>query len=106
MAGVVQLKDYLIRAFFALITVGIVLLIANIFNIRIEVKDYAFLVVVAIGGGWGGWYLYKNKVIKMIKAFQSNTECLLLFPPIINNEIQTANTNYPNKHIKRHRIST
>lgn len=77
MAGVVQLKDYLIRAFFALITVGIVLLIANIFNIRIEVKDYAFLVVVAIGGGWGGWYLYKNKVIKMIKAFQSNTECLL-----------------------------
>lgn len=54
MAGVVQLKDYLIRAFFALITVGIVLLIANIFNIRIEVKDYAFLVVVAISGGWGG----------------------------------------------------
>ena len=61
MAGVVQLKDYLIRAFFALITVGIVLLIANIFNIRIEVKDYAFLVVVAIGGGWGGWYLYKKQ---------------------------------------------
>ncbi|KMQ19805.1 hypothetical protein TU69_17710, partial [Bacillus cereus] len=49
------MKDYLIRAFFALITVGIVLLIANIFNIRIEVKDYAFLVVVAISGGWGGW---------------------------------------------------
>ncbi|AFU15736.1 hypothetical protein bcere0017_48360 [Bacillus cereus Rock1-3] len=61
MAGVVQLKDYLIRAFFALITVGIVLLIANIFNIRVEVKDYAFLVVVAIGGGWGGWYLYKKQ---------------------------------------------
>ncbi|MES9667056.1 hypothetical protein [Bacillus nitratireducens] len=40
---------------------GIVLLIANIFNMRIEVKDYAFLVVVAIGGGWGGWYLYKKQ---------------------------------------------
>jgi len=25
------------------------------------VKDYAFLVVVAIGGGWGGWYLYKKQ---------------------------------------------
>lgn len=61
MAGVVQLKDYLIRAFFALITVGIVLLIATIFNIRVEVKDYAFLVVVAVGGGWGGWYLYKKQ---------------------------------------------
>ncbi|PFJ04481.1 hypothetical protein COI88_14510 [Bacillus cereus] len=55
------MKDYLIRAFFALITVGIVLLIANIFNMPIEVKDYAFLVVVAIGGGWGGWYLYKKQ---------------------------------------------
>ncbi|QDD86378.1 hypothetical protein [Bacillus cereus] len=55
------MKDYLIRAFFALITVGILLLIANIFNIRVEVKDYAFLVVVAIGGGWGGWYLYKKQ---------------------------------------------
>lgn len=61
MTGVVQLKDYLIRAFFALITVGILLLIANVFNIRVEVKDYAFLVVVAIGGGWGGWYLYKKQ---------------------------------------------
>lgn len=61
MTGVVQLKDYLIRAFFALITVGILLLIANILNIRVEVKDYAFLVVVAIGGGWGGWYLYKKQ---------------------------------------------
>ncbi len=61
MTGVVQLKDYLIRAFFALITVGILLLTANIFNIRVEVKDYAFLVVVAIGGGWGGWYLYKKQ---------------------------------------------
>ncbi|MEQ3591185.1 hypothetical protein ABM560_05355 [Bacillus albus] len=71
------MKDYLIRAFFALITVGIVLLIANIFNIRIEVKDYAFLVVVAIGGGWGGWYLYKKQSNQMIKAFQSNTGCLL-----------------------------
>ena len=60
MTGVVQLKDYLIRAFFALITVGILLLTANIFNIRVEVKDYAFLVVVAIGG-WGGWYLYKKQ---------------------------------------------
>ena len=56
MTGVVQLKDYLIRAFFALITVGILLLIANILNIRVE-----FLVVVAIGGGWGGWYLYKKQ---------------------------------------------
>ncbi|ALQ70589.1 hypothetical protein COK00_26635 [Bacillus cereus] len=55
------MKDYLIRAFFALITVGIVLLIANIFNIRIEVKHYAFLIVLAIGGGWGGWYLYKKQ---------------------------------------------
>ncbi|MFJ8415853.1 hypothetical protein ACQKNN_23575 [Bacillus paramycoides] len=55
------MKDYLIRAFFALITVGILLLIANIFNIHIEVKDYPFLVVVAIGGGWGGWYLYKKQ---------------------------------------------
>ena len=61
MTGVVQLKDYLIRAFFALITVGILLLIANIFNIRVEVKDYAFLVVAAIGGGWGGWYRYKKQ---------------------------------------------
>ncbi|MCC0760293.1 hypothetical protein [Bacillus sp. BRTN] len=55
------MKDYLIRAFFALITVGIVLLITNIFNIRIEVKDYAFLIVLAIGGGWGGWYVYKKQ---------------------------------------------
>ncbi|MFJ8355444.1 hypothetical protein ACIQ69_19040 [Bacillus paramycoides] len=55
------MKDYLIRAFFALITVGILLLIANIFNIHVEVKDYPFLVVVAIGGGWGGWYLYKKQ---------------------------------------------
>lgn len=61
MTGVVQLKDYLIRAFFALITVGVLLLIANIFNIHVEVKDYPFLVVVAIGGGWGGWYLYKKQ---------------------------------------------
>lgn len=61
MTGVVQLKDYLIRAFFALITVGILLLIANIFNIHVEVKDYPFLVVVAIGSGWGGWYLYKKQ---------------------------------------------
>ncbi len=68
MAGVVQLKDYLIRAFFALITVGIVLLIATIFNIRVEVKDYAFLVVVAIGGGWGGWYLYKKQTNKSDKG--------------------------------------
>ena len=76
MTGVVQLKDYLIRAFFALITVGILLLIANIFNIRVEVKDYAFLVVVAIGGGWGGWYLYKKQNKKIIKAFRNNMECL------------------------------
>ncbi|CAM3960670.1 hypothetical protein COJ48_13895 [Bacillus cereus] len=55
------MKDYLIRAFFALITVGILLLIANIFNIHVEVKDYPFLIVVAIGGGWGGWYLYKKQ---------------------------------------------
>ncbi|HDR7794371.1 TPA: hypothetical protein QCY19_003006 [Bacillus luti] len=55
------MKDYLIRAFFALITVGILLILATIFNIRVEVKDYAFLVVVAIGGGWGGWYLYKKQ---------------------------------------------
>ncbi|EJR48747.1 hypothetical protein IIM_03924 [Bacillus cereus VD107] len=55
------MKDYLIRAFFALITVGVLLLIANIFNIHVEVKDYPFLVVVAIGGGWGGWYLYKKQ---------------------------------------------
>lgn len=68
MAGVVQLKDYLIRAFFALITVGIVLLIATIFNIHVEVKDYAFLVVVAIGGGWGGWYLYKKQSDKSDKG--------------------------------------
>ncbi|MED0961637.1 hypothetical protein [Bacillus paramycoides] len=55
------MKDYLIRAFFALITVGILLLMANIFNIHVEVKDYPFLIVVAIGGGWGGWYLYKKQ---------------------------------------------
>ena len=61
MAGVVQLKDYLIRAFFALILVGNILVIANIFNVRIEVKDYTFRFVVAMGGGWGGWYLYKKQ---------------------------------------------
>ncbi|KAB2441846.1 hypothetical protein F8163_17690 [Bacillus luti] len=30
-----------------------------------------------------GTYI-KNKVIKMIKAFQSNMECLLLLPSILN----------------------
>ncbi len=60
MTGVVQLKDYLIRAFFALLTVGIALGIANIFNLTVDTKSYPFLICIAIAGGWGGWYLYKK----------------------------------------------
>ncbi|KFN04464.1 hypothetical protein [Bacillus clarus] len=55
------MKDYLIRACFALITVGITLLIANIFNIHISVNRYPFLIIIAIAGGWGGWYLLKKR---------------------------------------------
>jgi hypothetical protein len=68
MTGVVQLKDYLIRACFALVTVGVALLIANIFNFRIGVNNYPFLIIIAIAGGWGGWYLYKKQNNKTDKG--------------------------------------
>ncbi|MEY8350140.1 hypothetical protein AALF16_17895 [Bacillus cereus] len=55
------MKDYLIRAFFALLTVGIALSIANIFNLTVDTRSYPFLIVLAIAGGWSGWYLYKKR---------------------------------------------
>lgn len=61
MTGVVQLKDYLIRVFFASLTVGVSLIIANIFNMNVDVESYPFLIFIAIIGGWGGWYLYKRR---------------------------------------------
>ncbi|PFZ07067.1 hypothetical protein COL60_19790 [Bacillus pseudomycoides] len=60
MTGVVKLKDYLIRAFFALLTAGIALGIANIFNLTVDTRSYPFFICIAIVGGWSGWYLYKK----------------------------------------------
>ncbi|PFK37771.1 hypothetical protein COI93_14815 [Bacillus cereus] len=68
MTGVVQLKDYLIRAFFALLTVGIALGIANIFNLTVDTSSYPFLIVLSIAGGWSGWYLYKKQNNKTDKG--------------------------------------
>ncbi|WP_410985371.1 hypothetical protein [Bacillus cereus] len=62
------MKDYLIRAFFALLTVGIALGIANIFNLIVDTRSYPFLIVLAIAGGWGGWYLYKKRNNKTDKG--------------------------------------
>ncbi|KYG37264.1 hypothetical protein [Bacillus gaemokensis] len=54
------MKDYLIRAFFASLTVGISLVIANIFDLNVDVRSYPFLIIIAIVGGWSGWYLYQR----------------------------------------------
>ncbi|PEB40963.1 hypothetical protein COM49_16890 [Bacillus pseudomycoides] len=62
MTGVVQLKDYLIRVFFASLAVGITFMIANILGINVDVGSYPFLICIAILGGWGGWHLYKKSM--------------------------------------------
>ncbi|WP_090694906.1 hypothetical protein [Bacillus arachidis] len=62
MTGVVQLKDYLIRVFFASLAVGITFMIANILGINLDVESYPFLICIAILGGWSGWYLYKKSM--------------------------------------------
>jgi uncharacterized membrane protein len=53
------LKDYFIRLIFALLTAGICLGIAHIFNFDKKPSLDLFIVLIAVAGGWGGWYLYK-----------------------------------------------
>jgi hypothetical protein len=64
-----HMKDYFIRLLFGLLTIGIVLGIAYIFNIgwlqEGSSQRNLLLIPLAIGGGWGGWYLYKGNKTKM-----------------------------------------
>jgi uncharacterized membrane protein len=50
------MKDNFIRVIFGLLTIGIILGITHIFNI--DWQPFPFLLI-ALAGGWGGWYLYK-----------------------------------------------
>jgi uncharacterized membrane protein len=50
------MKAKFIRVIFGLLTIGIILGITHIFNI--DWQPFPFLLI-ALAGGWGGWYLYK-----------------------------------------------
>jgi phage shock protein PspC (stress-responsive transcriptional regulator) len=52
------LKDYFIRLIFGLLTIGICLGIAHIFNFDKNTSRNLFILPIAIAGGWGGWYIY------------------------------------------------
>ena len=58
-----HMKAYFIRLIFGLLTIGIVLGIAYIFNIdwlqKGKPERNLFILPIALVGGWGGWYLYK-----------------------------------------------
>lgn len=58
-----HMKDFFIRLIFALLTLGFVLGIANIFNIdwlqEGNPKRHFFILLIVLVGSWGGWYLYK-----------------------------------------------
>jgi hypothetical protein len=51
------MKDYFIRVIFGLLTFGIVLAVSHIF--KINVPNVLKLILI-VGGGWGGWYIYKG----------------------------------------------
>ncbi|TDK61781.1 hypothetical protein E2K98_12900 [Bacillus salipaludis] len=58
------MKDYFIRLIFGLLTIGVVLGIAYIFNFEWlkdgELDRNLYILPIAIVGGWVGWYLYKG----------------------------------------------
>jgi len=59
----IRVKDYFIRSIFGLLTIGVVLGIAYIFNVdwlqEGKPERNIFKLLIVFVGGWGGWYLYK-----------------------------------------------
>ncbi|RHW43291.1 hypothetical protein D1B31_01055 [Neobacillus notoginsengisoli] len=59
------MKNYFIRLFFGILTLGILIGVRYLFNIDLFSEDRYPLLLLAIPfsmmvGGWGGWYLYRR----------------------------------------------